>query len=48
MPAFLGSLPTADAERLIAIGAWPCAMVEVNDARTGFVMPVIPDPSSNR
>lgn len=37
------SLSYADAERLISMAAWPCAVVENNGAPTGFVMPAIPD-----
>ena len=37
------SLPSEDAERLISMAAWPCAIVETSGAPTGFVMPAIPD-----
>ena len=36
-------LTTSDAERLIGLAAWPCAIVESGGSPTGFVMPVIPD-----
>ena len=43
MPALVeDSLSYAEAERLISIAAWPCALVEDNGAPTGFVMPAIP------
>jgi serine/threonine protein kinase len=43
MPALVEeSLTYAEAERLISIAAWPCALVEDNGAPTGFVMPAIP------
>jgi serine/threonine protein kinase len=42
MPALVeDSLSYAEAERLISIAAWPCALVEDNGAPTGFVMPAI-------
>jgi serine/threonine protein kinase len=37
------SLSHAQAERLISIAAWPCALVEIGGAPTGFVMPTIPE-----
>ena len=37
------SLPYAQAERLISIAAWPCALVENDGTSTGFVMPAIPE-----
>ncbi|MGB9305009.1 MAG: hypothetical protein WCB92_15395 [Mycobacterium sp.] len=44
MPALVEeSLTYAQAERLISIAAWPCAIVEDGGAPTGFVMPTIPD-----
>lgn len=44
MPALVEeSLTYAQAERLISIAAWPCAIVEDAGAPTGFVMPAIPD-----
>ena len=44
MPALVEeSLTYAQAERLISIAAWPCALVEDAGAPTGFVMPAIPD-----
>jgi serine/threonine protein kinase len=44
MPALVEeSLTYTQAERLISIAAWPCAIVEDNGAPTGFVMPAIPD-----
>src|ERR1700758_3388207 len=43
MPALVeDSLSYAEAERLISIAAWPCALVEDGGAPTGFVMPAIP------
>jgi hypothetical protein len=36
------SLSHAQAERLISIAAWPCAVVETSGAPTGFVMPAVP------
>ncbi len=43
MPALVeDSLSYAQAERLILIAAWPCALVEDSGAPTGFVMPAIP------
>jgi eukaryotic-like serine/threonine-protein kinase len=44
MPALVEeSLSYAQAERLISIAAWPCALVEDGGTPTGFVMPAIPD-----
>jgi eukaryotic-like serine/threonine-protein kinase len=44
MPALVeDSLSYAQAERLVSIAAWPCALVEDVGASTGFVMPAIPD-----
>jgi serine/threonine protein kinase len=44
MPALVeDSLSYAQAERLISIAAWPCAIVHNNGTPTGFVMPVIPE-----
>src|ERR1700739_1772275 len=44
MPALVeDSLSYAQAERLISIAAWPCAIVEDAGTPTGFVMPAIPD-----
>ncbi len=44
MPALVeDSLSYAEAERLISIAAWPCAIVEETSTPTGFVMPAIPD-----
>jgi serine/threonine protein kinase len=44
MPALVEqSLSYAQAERLVSIAAWPCALVEDSGAPTGFVMPAIPD-----
>src|SRR6201984_2152237 len=44
MPALVeNSLSYAQAERLISIAAWPCALVENGRAPTGFVMPAIPE-----
>jgi sugar lactone lactonase YvrE/serine/threonine protein kinase len=43
MPALVEqSLSYAQAEQLISIAAWPCAMVEDGSTPTGFVMPTIP------
>ena len=43
MPALVeDSLTYAEAERLISIAAWPCALVEDAGLSTGFVMPSIP------
>jgi serine/threonine protein kinase len=44
MPALVeDSLSYAEAERLISVAAWPCALVEESGAPTGFVMPSIAD-----
>ena len=44
MPALVEtSLLPEDAEHLISLAAWPCAIVETNGAPTGFVMPAIPE-----
>ena len=44
MPALVeDSLLYAQAERLISLAAWPCALVEDAGAPTGFVMPAIPE-----
>ena len=44
MPALVEeSLTYAQAERLISIAAWPCAIIEDAGTPTGFVMPAIPD-----
>jgi serine/threonine protein kinase len=44
MPALVeDSLSYAEAERLISVAAWPCALVEDAGATTGFVMPAIPE-----
>jgi len=44
MPALVeDSLSYTEAERLISIAAWPCALVEEHGTPTGFVMPAIPD-----
>jgi serine/threonine protein kinase len=43
MPAMVeDTLSYAQAERLISLAAWPCAVVRDGDTPTGFVMPVIP------
>ena len=43
MPALVeDSLSYAEAERLISVAAWPCALVEHAGTSTGFVMPTIP------
>jgi serine/threonine protein kinase len=43
MPALVEqSLSYAQAERLVSIAAWPCALVEEAGSTTGFVMPAIP------
>ena len=36
-------LPNSDAQRLISLAAWPCAVVDTAGKPTGFVMPAIPD-----
>jgi serine/threonine protein kinase len=44
MPALVEeSLTYAQAERLVSIAAWPCAIIEDASTPTGFVMPAIPD-----
>ena len=44
MPALVEeSLTYTQAERLVSIAAWPCALVEDAGKPTGFVMPAIPD-----
>jgi S1-C subfamily serine protease/serine/threonine protein kinase len=44
MPALVEqSLTYAQAERLISIAAWPCAIIEDSGTPTGFVMPAIPE-----
>jgi serine/threonine protein kinase len=44
MPALVEqSLSYAQAERLVSVAAWPCALVEDGGASTGFVMPAIAD-----
>ncbi|MBV9721111.1 MAG: protein kinase [Mycobacterium sp.] len=44
MPALVeDSLSYAEAERLISMATWPCALVEDAGAPTGFVMPAIPE-----
>lgn len=44
MPALVeDSLSYAQAERLISMAAWPCALVDDAGTPTGFVMPAIPD-----
>ncbi|MCV7409231.1 protein kinase family protein [Mycobacterium florentinum] len=44
MPALVeDSLTYAQAERLVSIAAWPCALVEDSGKTTGFVMPAISD-----
>jgi serine/threonine protein kinase len=44
MPALVeDSLSYAEAERLVSMAAWPCALVEENGSTTGFVMPAIPE-----
>src|SRR5271156_5098252 len=44
MPALVeDSLSYAQAERLISMAAWPCALVHDGATPTGFVMPAIPD-----
>jgi serine/threonine protein kinase/sugar lactone lactonase YvrE len=43
MPALVEqSLSYAQAERLVSVAAWPCALVEEAGTPTGFVMPAIP------
>jgi serine/threonine protein kinase len=44
MPALVEeALSYTQAERLISIAAWPCALVEDAGSPTGFVIPAIPD-----
>ncbi len=44
MPALVEeSLSYGQAERLVSVAAWPCAIVEDGDTPTGFVMPAIPE-----
>jgi serine/threonine protein kinase len=44
MPALVEeSLTYSQAQRLISIAAWPCAIIENAGTPTGFVMPAIPD-----
>ena len=44
MPALVEeSLTYSQAERLISIAAWPCAIIEDAGTPTGFVMPAIPE-----
>jgi eukaryotic-like serine/threonine-protein kinase len=44
MPALVeDSLSYKEAERLISIAAWPCALIQDGDTSKGFVMPAIPD-----
>jgi serine/threonine protein kinase len=44
MPALVeDTLTYEEAERLISIAAWPCALVDDDARTTGFVMPAIPD-----
>jgi eukaryotic-like serine/threonine-protein kinase len=44
MPALVeDSLSYAEAEWLISVAAWPCALVEDDGGPTGFVMPAIPE-----
>ncbi len=44
MPALVeDSLSYTQAERLISLAAWPCALVEDDGTPTGFVMPAIPE-----
>jgi serine/threonine protein kinase len=44
MPALVeDSLTYTEAERLIALAAWPCAIVQTGGTPSGFVMPVIPE-----
>jgi hypothetical protein len=44
MPALVEeSLTYNQAERLISIAAWPCAIIDDAGTSTGFVMPAIPD-----
>src|SRR6202021_3991993 len=44
MPALVEeSLSYSQAERLISIAAWPCAIIDDAGTPTGFVMPAIPE-----
>ncbi|ORV91549.1 hypothetical protein AWC11_10310 [Mycobacterium interjectum] len=44
MPALVeDTLTYHQAERLISVTAWPCALVEDQGTQAGFVMPAIPD-----
>jgi serine/threonine protein kinase len=44
MPALVeDTLSYQQAERLISLAAWPCALVHDGDVPRGFVMPVIPE-----
>jgi eukaryotic-like serine/threonine-protein kinase len=44
MPALVeDTLAFKEAERLISVAAWPCALVHDGQRPTGFVMPVIPE-----
>ena len=44
MPALVeDSLSYAQAERLVSVAAWPCALIENAGESVGFVMPAIPD-----
>jgi serine/threonine protein kinase len=44
MPALVEqSLTATQARRLIALAAWPCALVQTSGLPTGFVMPAIPE-----
>jgi serine/threonine protein kinase len=44
MPALVeDSLSYAQAERLVSVAAWPCALIENQGKSVGFVMPAIPD-----
>ncbi|MCV7381100.1 hypothetical protein BST11_23115 [Mycobacterium alsense] len=44
MPALVeDSLSYREAERLVSIAAWPCALVEKDGTSMGFVMPAIPE-----
>lgn len=43
MPDLVDDMVPENQRRLIAIAAWPCAVVTSGGATTGFVMPAIPD-----
>jgi serine/threonine protein kinase len=44
MPALVeDTLSYKEAERLISLAAWPCAIVENGGTPSGFVMPIIPE-----